>query len=107
MARLLLSYKLQIRFEFLLPFPGGGVLILRLGEIDFGLDGILYVVSRLDHYRIRVLSGLTNVPLFLVQPQAPFVPLQDFLCIVVHLASPASPASLSEAAEMALNRHLL
>ena len=51
-----------------------------------------------------VLSGLTNVPLFLVQLHAPSVPFRDFPYIFVRLASPASS---SEASAMALSLHLL
>lgn len=81
---------LQFRFELLLPFTGGGVFVLRLSEINLGLDGILHVVSRLYCNCEWALSGLTNVPLFLVQLHAPSAPFRDFLYIFDRLASPAS-----------------
>ena len=77
---------------------------MRLSEIDLGLDGVLYVVSRLDYDDGRILSGLTNLPFFLVQLHAPSVPFRDSLCMFAHLASRALPF---EASEMALSRHLL
>ena len=87
-----------------MPFTGGGVLILRLGEIDLGFDGILCAVSGLGYANGWVLWSLTNIPLFLVQLHAPSVPFRDSLYIFVHLAF---RALFSAASEMVPSRHLL
>ena len=86
-----------------MPFTGGGVLILRLSDIDLGLDGILFIMSRINYANGRMLSSL-NGPLSLVKLHAPFEPFQGSLYIFAHLASPASFFAVSETAP---NRHLL
>lgn len=77
---------------------------MRLSEINLGFDGFLCIVSQLEHNRVRVSSGLTNIPPFLVQLHAPFVPEPGSLCTSAHLASPVSSFGASG---MALSQHLL
>ena len=76
---------------------------MGLRKIDPGLDGILFIMSRLAYANGRILSN-SNIPLFPVQLHVPSVPFQGSLYIFDHLASPALSFGVSE---MALSRHLL